>query len=80
MPGNIAKKRAKILDDIVKKNNYNFRLKKMPLLVHIEEEKKGEFFGYDEFYNKMKLIGDFNKGDWVKVKNYEVGEINVARQ
>lgn len=76
--GDIAKQRVKILDDIVKKNNYNFRLKKGELFVHIEENRDGAFFGYDEFYNKMKLVGNFNKGDWVRVKNYEVGEINVA--
>jgi len=76
--GDIAKKRAKILDKIVKEKNYAFRLKNMPLLVHIEDFKDGYFIGYDEYYNKMKLKGEFNKGEWVKVENYEVKEdINV---
>ncbi len=78
--GDIAKKRAKILDTIVKKNNYNFRLKKMPLLIHIEDEKNGFLYGYDEYYNKMKLPKIFNKGEWVKIENYDVkDELNVGR-
>jgi len=77
--GDIAKKRSKILEDIVKKNNYNFRKKKMPLLIHIEENKNGISFGYDEYYNKIKLLKDFEKGEWVLVKNYKVKEeINVG--
>jgi len=77
--GDVAKKRAKILEDIVKKNNFEFRLQKKPLLIHIEDEKNGFLYGYDEYYNKMKLPNKFQKGEWVRVKNYEVKEdINVA--
>ncbi len=77
--GDIAKKRAKILSDIVKKNNYNFRLKNKDkeLLVHIEEIKGESSFGYDEFYNKMEIKKKLSKGEWVRVKNYQVKEINV---
>jgi len=78
--GDVAKKRAKILEEIVKENNYNFRIKnKKPILVHIEDEKNGFLYGYDEYYNKMQLPDMFNKGDWVRVENYDVGDINVAR-
>ena len=78
--GDVAKKRAKILEEIVKKNGYNFRKQKKPLLVHIEDEKNGFLYGYDEYYNKMKLSKNFQKGEWVRVKNYEVKEdINVAK-
>ena len=78
--GDVAKKRARNLEEIVKKNGYNFRKKKMPLLVHIEYEKNGFLYGYDEYYNKMKLSKNFQKGEWVRVKNYEVKEdINVAK-
>jgi len=78
--GDVAKKRAKILEEIVKKNNYNFRLKRPPLLVHIENEKEGFLYGYDEYYNKMRLPKKFEKGEWVRVENYEVKEdINVSR-
>ena len=77
--GDIAKKRAKILEEIVRKNNYNFRLKRPPLLIHIENEKDGFLYGYDEYYNKIKLSKKFEKGEWVRVENYEVKEdINVA--
>ena len=77
--GDVAKKRAKTLDEIVKKNSYNFRNKKKPLLIHIEDEKNGFLYGYDEYYNKMKLSNKFQKGEWVRVKNYEVKEnMNVA--
>jgi len=78
--GDVAKKRAKILEEIVKKNNYNFRLRKKPLLIHIEDEKDGFLYGYDEYYNKMKLPKKFEKGEWVRVENYEVKEdLNVIR-
>ncbi len=78
--GDIAKKRAKILDKIVKEKNFEFRNKKMPLLVHIEDEKNGFLYGYDEYYNKMQLPKKFEKGEWVRVENYEVkDDMNVAR-
>ncbi len=76
--GDVAKKRAKILEEIVKKNNYEFRKKQGEVLVHIEEMKDGYSFGYDEFYNKMKIKKEFQKGEWVRVKDYQVKEdINV---
>jgi len=76
--GDVAKKRAREIEEIVKKNNYNFRMKKPPVLVHVEDYKDGYYIGYDEYYNKMKLKGKFNKGEWVRVKNYEVKEeVNV---
>ena len=80
VPGDIAKKRAKILDEIVKKNNYNFRLKKMPLLVHVEDFKEGFFVGYDEYYNKMKISAKYDiKGEWIEIKQYDVKEVNYAK-
>ena len=78
--GDAAKKRAKILEEIVKNNNFEFRLQKKPLLIHIEDKKNGFLYGYDEYYNKMELPDNFQKGEWVKVKNYEVKEeMNVAK-
>ena len=59
--GDIAKKRAKILEEIVKKNNYNFRKKIDEVLVHIEDFKNGYSIGYDEYYNKMKIKKNFQK-------------------
>ena len=74
-------KRAKILDEIVKKNNYNFRVKnKMPLNVHIENYKNGFYEGYDEFYNKMKIKTSKDlKGMWVMVNDYEIKDVNYAK-
>jgi len=72
--GDIAKKRAKILNEIVKKNNFNFRKKQNELFVHIEDFKGGYSIGYDEFYNKMKIKQKIPKGEWVRVKDYEVKE------
>jgi len=77
--GDIAKKRVKILEEIVKKNNYNFRKEKKEVFVHIEEEKNGFFQGFDEYYNKMLIKSNKNlKGEWVRVKNFEVKEVNYA--
>jgi len=78
--GDIAKKRAKIIEEIVRENNYNFRVKhKNPLSIHIENFKNGYFEGYDEYYNKMKLKGDFSKGEWVKIKEYDIKDVNYAK-
>jgi threonylcarbamoyladenosine tRNA methylthiotransferase MtaB len=78
--GDVAKKRAKEIEEIVRKNNYNFRLKKKPVFVHIEEEKNGFFIGFDEYYNKMKIKSQKNlKGEWVKIEDYEVKEVNYAK-
>jgi len=79
--GDIAKKRASILDEIVKKNNYNFRIKnKKPLFVHIENFKNGFYEGYDEYYNKMKIESNEDiKGNWIKVDNYEIKDVNYAK-
>jgi len=70
--GDVAKKRAKILEKIIKKNNYNFRKKIGEVTVHIEDYKNGYSIGYDEYYNKMKIKKEFDKGEWVKVKDYEI--------
>ena len=72
--GDVAKKRAKILEEIIKKNNYNFRKKIGEVTVHIEDYKNGYSIGYDEYYNKMKIKKELNKGEWLKVKDYKVKE------
>ena len=79
--GDVAKKRAKILEEIVKKNNYNFRLKnKNPLTVHIENLKNGFYEGYDEYYNKMLIQSEKNiKGVWMKINEYEIKDVNYAK-
>jgi len=79
--GDVAKKRAKILEEIVKKNNYNFRLKnKKPLTIHIENLKNGFYEGYDEYYNKMLIQSEKNiKGVWMKINEYEIKDVNYAK-
>ncbi|ACM93377.1 conserved hypothetical protein [Nautilia profundicola AmH] len=79
--GDVAKKRAKILDEIVKRNNYNFRIKnKIPLTVHVENYKNGFYEGYDEFYNRMMIKSDKNiKGNWMKINDYEIKDVNYAQ-
>jgi len=79
--GDVAKKRAKIIEEIVRKNNYNFRIKnKIALNIHVENYKKGFYEGYDEFYNKMLIKSDNDiKGKWIKIENYEIKDVNYAK-
>jgi hypothetical protein len=52
----------------------------VPLNVHIENYKNGFYEGYDEFYNKMKIKTSKDlKGMWVKVKEYEIKDVNYAK-
>jgi hypothetical protein len=53
---------------------------KKELFVHIEDEKNGYFTGYDQYYNKTYLKGNFNKGEWIKVKNYEVKDYGNVKE
>ncbi len=80
--GNIAKSRLKILEDIVKENNYNFRKDiEEDLLIHVEE-KKGEYqIGYDQFFNKIMIKSDKDlQKEWVIIKDYKVeDDINYAK-
>ncbi|WP_456479368.1 tRNA (N(6)-L-threonylcarbamoyladenosine(37)-C(2))-methylthiotransferase MtaB [Nautilia sp.] len=78
--GDVAKKRAKILEEIVQKNNYNFRIKnKTELSVHIENRKNGYYEGWDQFYNKMIIKSDKDlKNFWIKTGNYEIKDVNYA--
>jgi len=79
--GDIAKKRAKILEEIVKDNNYTFRIKnRRPLNVHVENYKNGLYEGYDEYYNKMVIKSPENiKGNWMEIKDYEIKDVNYAK-
>ena len=52
--GDIAKKRLKLIDELVNEKNYEFRLKYKNTLEVLVEEKRGEYFvGYDQFYNRV---------------------------
>ena len=74
VPGNVAKERLKILEEIVKKSNYEFRLKhNLPLLVLVEES-RGEYqTGYDQFFNKLYIKSDLElEKEWVVIEDFEV--------
>ncbi len=74
--GDEAKKRLKTLQNITKKNNFDFRKEnKVPLLVQIESYKKGFFNGYDQFYNLIHINSDKNLlKSWQEIKEYEIKE------
>ncbi len=78
--GDISKIRMKELNNIVLNNNYNFRKRKIPLEVLIEQNKNGKYLGYDQFYNQIEISsnGDI-VGDWIYIADYSVDEkINKA--
>lgn len=70
-----AKKRLKILQNIVFLNNLEFRKKhKNELLDVLVERKNGEFYeGYDQFYNKIQISSQKNlEKQWIRIQDYEV--------
>lgn len=80
--GDVAKERLKSIEVLIEAKNLAFRQKKhaTPLEVLVEEEKKGLFSGYDQFFNKVLIHSqrDLLK-EWVKIETYDVQkEANVA--
>lgn len=79
--GKVAKERLKCLQDIVYKNNADFRSRqKGELLVHVESEKNGIYQGYDQFYNILKIKSNKNLlKSWLRIDKYKIGgEFNEA--
>ena len=80
--GDVAKERLNTLKNIVQKNNYEFRKAKKAKLEVLVESKKNDFYeGYDQFFNKIKIISskDLNKM-WLNIEDYEIKEeFNEAR-
>lgn len=74
--GAVAKKRLKMLENEVKKSNFNFRKEqKVPLEVHVESFKKGFFRGYDQFYNLVHIKSEKNLlKSWQIVENFHIKE------
>lgn len=72
--GDIAKKRLKILQNIVFVNNLKFRKNQGELQVLIEQvDRDGLYTGFDQFYNKIKIKSDKNiLKKWLRINNYEV--------
>lgn len=80
--GDVAKERLKSIEALIEAKNRAFRQKKhaTPLEVLVEEEKKGLFSGYDQFFNKVLIHSQKELlKEWVKIKTYAVQkEANVA--
>jgi len=75
--GDIAKKRHKIIEELIKEKNYNFRLHKKPLKVLVENQKNGFYEGYDEYFNKMVIESNLDlTHQWINIDNYEVKKEN----
>jgi len=77
----IVKEREKILKEIVKEKNFNFR-KKHPDLEVLVEGKKGEYYsGFDQYYNKIFIQSERDlEKKWINILNYEVlDDKNVAK-
>lgn len=72
--GDVARKRLKILRQIVEANSIDFRKANFrPLNVLIEQFKNGFYEGYDEFYVKMRVksLANLTK-KWIKVDDYVI--------
>lgn len=73
--GKVAKERLKILKQIVAQNNLKFRQKmaKTPLEILVEQKNDGFFEGFDQFYNKAKILAkaDITK-EWILLNEYEI--------
>jgi len=80
--GDVAKRRLKTLQQIVKENNLRFRkkLNNTPLNVLVEEKKEGFFQGYDQFFNKVLIKSEKEiEKEWICIEEYEVrGDYNYA--
>ena len=80
--GDVAKERLKSIEALVATKNFAFRQKHTitPLEVLVEEEHKGVFSGYDQFFNKVLIHSsrDILK-EWVSLSSYTTEkEANVA--
>ena len=80
--GEVAKKRLKMLQNIVLLNNFEFRKKHYNKELQVLVERQvGEFYeGFDQFYNKILIKSDQNLAKkWTEIKKYEVAtETNLA--
>ena len=71
--GDVAKRRFKIIKEIIDQKNYEFRKKKESLEVLMEGKKGENFFGYDQYYNPIYIKSELDlRGNWVHIESYEV--------
>jgi tRNA A37 methylthiotransferase MiaB len=77
--GDKAKQRHKIITELIKQKNYQFRLQKPKLKVLVEELKNGYYQGFDQFFNKILIQSQIDlRHSWVEIEEYEVKEVNYA--
>ncbi len=79
--GDIVKLRQKELRDIIDRKNFVFRKKfNKNLKVLVEEFKNDNFFGYDQYYNKIAINSSIDlKNSWIEIEEAVVKErINEA--
>ena len=74
--GKVAKSRHKELTELIKKKNYQFRLKNSNnLTILIEDNKDGLFRGYDEYYNPILVESKSDiKHNWIFIEKADVKE------
>ncbi len=74
--GDVAKRRYKIIQNIVKRKNLAFRQQKSaPLHVLVESKKEKGYFGHDQFFNPVFIQSELDLvGNWVDIYDYEVKE------
>ena len=79
--GNIAKERHRELTALIKEKNLAFRKDHVSNLeVLIEQEYKGSYNGYDQYFNKVEVSSSEDlTGNWININNVTVkGDKNVA--
>ena len=72
--GDIAKARHKELRDKIAQKNYEFRKRNSKnLQVLIENGKDGYYFGYDQYYNRIRVKSDIDiSHNWIFVEEAEI--------
>ena len=79
--GNIAKERHRELTALIKEKNFEFRKEHADNLeVLIEQEYKGVYSGYDQYFNKLEVTSEEDlKANWITVNHAIIkGNKNVA--
>ena len=79
--GNIAKERHRELSNLIKEKNLEFRKEHTDKLeVLIEQEFKGIYSGYDQYFNKIEVSSEEDlRGNWIYINHATIkGNKNVA--
>lgn len=70
--GDVAKRRQKIVKEIIDRKNFEFRKDKKILKVLVESKKDEFYLGLDQFFNRIKIKSDKDlKGNWIEIDEYE---------